>query len=120
MFVVNGVNMFPAQINDILKKATGVEPRFQIVIDNLVGEDVMEVRVEVVENMFNDEIKKVLALKNGIAGEHRARAGSKDPVTLVEQDSPCRGAGRQGEDRWSTTGSAATVRGARSSVRRRS
>jgi len=94
MFVVNGVSLFPAQINDILKKATGgAEPRFQIVIDNLAGEDMMEVRIEVVENMFNDEIKKVLALKNGIAGNIERELGAKTTVTLVEQDSLAAAAG---------------------------
>ncbi|HQL83478.1 MAG TPA: phenylacetate--CoA ligase, partial [Spirochaetota bacterium] len=94
MFVVNGVSLFPVQINDILKKATGgAEPRFQIVIDNLAGEDMMEVRIEVVENMFNDEIKKVLALKNGIAGNIERELGAKTMVTLVEQDSLAAAAG---------------------------
>jgi phenylacetate-CoA ligase len=87
MFVVNGINMFPAQISDILKNATGIEPRFQIVIDNLDGADVMEVRVEVIENMFDDEIKKVLGLKNSIAGSIERELGAKAAVALVEQKS---------------------------------
>jgi phenylacetate-CoA ligase len=93
MFVINGVSMFPAQVSDILKKATGIDPRFQIVIDNLDGEDVMEVRVEVVENMFDDEIKKVLGLKNGIAGSIERELGAKASVALVEQKSLAADAG---------------------------
>jgi phenylacetate-CoA ligase len=85
MFVVNGINIFPAQIGDIVKNASGTEPRFQIVIDNCDGVDVMEVKVEVVENMFDDEIKKVLGLKNGIAGGIERELGAKATVTLVEQ-----------------------------------
>ena len=86
MFVINGVNIFPAQIGDILKSTSGTEPRFQIVIDNVEGVDVMEVRVEVVENMFDDEIKKVLGLKNSIAGSIERELGAKASVTLVEQE----------------------------------
>jgi len=94
MFVINGVNIFPAQIGDILKSTSGTEPRFQIVIDNVEGVDVMEVRVEVVENMFDDEIKKVLGLKNSIAGGIERELGAKASVTLVEQKTLAADGGR--------------------------
>ncbi|OHD66671.1 MAG: phenylacetate--CoA ligase [Spirochaetes bacterium RBG_13_51_14] len=86
LFVFNGINIFPAQIGEILKRATGIDPRFQVSIDNVAGDDVMEVKVEVVESMFNDEIKKIMALKNGIAASIEREVGATAKITLVEQE----------------------------------
>ncbi len=86
MVVINGLNVFPTQIGEALKKATGFDPRFQILIEDIDGEDVMEIQVEVLENMFNDEIKKLLSLKGaiGVAIERELAIVAK--ITFVEQN----------------------------------
>jgi phenylacetate-CoA ligase len=85
MVVINGMNVFPAQIGEALKKVTGIDPRFQIIIDDVEGEDVLEIQVEVLENMFDDEIKKLLDLKNNIAAGIERELGVTAKVIFVEQ-----------------------------------
>lgn len=85
MMVVNGMNVFPAQVGEILKKITGIDPRFQIIIDDVEGEDMLELQVEVIGNMFDDEIKKLLGLKSSIAAGIERELGVAAKVIFVEQ-----------------------------------
>jgi phenylacetate-CoA ligase len=85
MMVVNGMNVFPAQVGEVLKKITGIDPRFQIIIDDVEGEDVLELQVEVIGNMFDDEIKKLLGLKSSIAAGIERELGVAAKVIFVEQ-----------------------------------
>jgi phenylacetate-CoA ligase len=85
MVVINGINVFPTQVGEALKKTTGKDPRFQIVIDDFQGEDVMEIQVEVLETMFDDEIKKLLDLKTAIATGIERELGITARITFMEQ-----------------------------------
>ncbi|HRZ26914.1 MAG TPA: phenylacetate--CoA ligase [Spirochaetota bacterium] len=84
MVAVNGINVFPGQVCEVLKKETGFEPRYQIIIDEFEGGDSLEVRIEMIENMFGDEIKKILGLKTGIAAALEREIGVTARVTFVE------------------------------------
>ena len=86
MVVINGINIFPAQIGEVLKKTTGIEPDFQIVIDNHDGEDLIEIKVAVLDNMFDDEVRKLLGLKNTMAASVERELGAAAKVTFVEQE----------------------------------
>jgi phenylacetate-CoA ligase len=86
MVVINGINVFPTQIGEALKKATGFDPRFQIVIEDVEGEDVMEIQVEVLDKMFDDEVKKLLSLKNAISTAIERELGIVARITFVEQN----------------------------------
>lgn len=48
MVKVKGVNIFPAQIDEVLREVEGVSSEFQIMIDHLEGKDVMTVFFETV------------------------------------------------------------------------
>lgn len=85
MVVINGINVFPAQIGEILRRSGSGEPPFQIVMDNIRGDDLMEVKVELLDSMFNDEIKELLRLKNFIAESIERELGVTARVTLAEQ-----------------------------------
>jgi phenylacetate-CoA ligase len=85
MVVVKGVNVFPAHVGIILKDATGFEPRFQIVIERIDNEDSLEIQVEVLQGMFNDEIKKLIHLKNFISAAMERDLGIPVRITFVEQ-----------------------------------
>jgi phenylacetate-CoA ligase len=85
MVVINGMNVFPAQVGEVLKKVTGIEPKFQIIVDDVQGEDILELQVEVLENMFDDEIKKLLDLKYSIAAGIERELGVAANVIFVEQ-----------------------------------
>lgn len=87
LFIVNGTSVFPSLVAEIIRKAAGGgEPLFRIFLENEEGEDMMEVQVVVDEKMFNDEIKKLLGLKQAIASEIERETGVQPRITFVEQD----------------------------------
>ena len=87
MIVVKGVSFFPVQIENILKKAHDQEPRFKIIVNTEEGVDSLEVKVEVSDDLFADEVKKLVELKNSIAEAILAEVGLSAKVTLVEPGS---------------------------------
>ena len=54
-------------------------------IEKVNDEDVMEIQVEVLQNMFNDEIKKLMDLKNIISAAMERDLGITVKITFVEQ-----------------------------------
>ena len=46
MFKVKGVNMFPAQVEEVCAAVDGVSSEYQVMIDHLAGKDIMTVYFE--------------------------------------------------------------------------
>jgi phenylacetate-CoA ligase len=86
MISIKGINIFPFQIEDILKKARGEVPEYQLVVENEEGFDSMELKIEVSENLFDDEIKKMVEFKNSVSGLIKDETGAPAKVTLVEPE----------------------------------
>jgi phenylacetate-CoA ligase len=84
MLIIRGVNVFPSQIEHVLMGVDGVEPHYQIIIDREGALDMMEVRVEVNEEIFSDEIKELERLSKGIEGEIKDLLGISCKIKLVE------------------------------------
>jgi phenylacetate-CoA ligase len=84
MLIIRGVNVFPSQIEHVLMGVDGVEPHYQIIVDREGPLDMMEVRVEVNEEIFSDEIKELERLSKGIEGEIKELLGISCKVKLVE------------------------------------
>lgn len=55
---LRGVHFFPAQVEEILAAVEGIRPRFVLAIQREGGQDLLEVRVEVSERIFFDEMRK--------------------------------------------------------------
>ena len=60
MVKVKGVNMFPAQIDEVLKEVDGVSSEYQVMIDHLNGKDIMTVFFE---TELNDADREMLEIK---------------------------------------------------------
>ena len=84
MLIIRGVNVFPSQVEALLMEIEGVEPHYQIVVDRRGALDDIEVRVEVEEAIFSDELKVMNALSEKIAARMRSILGISAKVTLVE------------------------------------
>ena len=69
MLIVQGINVFPSRIESILMEVEGTEPHYQLVVDRSGPLDELEVRVEVAEQLFSDEVRKLEALGNAIRDE---------------------------------------------------
>ncbi|HNV48697.1 MAG TPA: phenylacetate--CoA ligase, partial [Spirochaetota bacterium] len=84
MLIIRGVNVFPSQIESVLMETEGVEPHYQIIVDRKGALDDIEVKVEVTEKIFSDELKVLEALSRRIADRFRSVLGISAKVTLVE------------------------------------
>lgn len=83
ILIIKGVNVFPSQIESILLEVEGVEPRYQIIADRLDGVDILEVKVEVNEGVFSDEIKILQNISAKIERKIREVIGVSAKVKLV-------------------------------------
>ena len=85
MKVIRGVNVFPTQVETALLSIGGVvAPHYMLIVDREDNLDVLTVMVEVDESVFSDEIRKLDALRNKIAGVLKAALGISVRVKLVE------------------------------------
>jgi len=87
IIIVKGVNVFPSQVESILMEVEGVEPRYQIIVDRVEGVDTLEVRVEVHERVFSDEIKNLQNISSKIERKFREIIGVTAKVKLVAPES---------------------------------
>lgn len=94
MIVVRGVNVFPSQIESILLDIEHTQPHYQIVLKKRGALDHLEVRVEVTEEIFNDEMKKLRAVEEEIRAKLRVGLGLDVDVRLVEPKSIERSTGK--------------------------
>ncbi|MBN2643598.1 MAG: phenylacetate--CoA ligase [Victivallales bacterium] len=94
MLIIRGVNVFPSQIEEILLRIEGVEPHYQIVVERQGMLDTMEVRVEVNETIFSDEIRRLEFLEKSIRDEIKTGLGVNAAVKLVEPKTIARSEGK--------------------------
>lgn len=84
MLIIRGVNVFPSQIEEILVATEGVLPHYMIIVDREGSLDVVEVQVEVDENIFSDEVRKLQELARKIEANIKDTIGISVKVKLVE------------------------------------
>jgi len=94
MLIIRGVNVFPSQIESLLMQIEGVEPHYQLVVDREENLDTLEVRVEVNEHIFSDEIKVLQNLSKHIQSQIKEMLGVTCVVRLVEPKSITRSEGK--------------------------
>jgi phenylacetate-CoA ligase len=95
MLIIRGVNVFPSQIEHALFAIEGTEPAYLIVINR--GEkqlDEVELHVEVKQEFFSDETRKLEELRNRIEGEMKSKLQIGLKVKLVEPKSIERSIGK--------------------------
>jgi phenylacetate-CoA ligase len=84
MLIIRGVNVFPSQVETALLEVDGTEPHYQLVISKNEALDELEVRVEVSESVFFDEMKRLEELRGNIRRGLESVLGLSPRVTLVE------------------------------------
>lgn len=95
MLIIRGVNVFPSQIESVLiKNSDGRGLNYQIIVtrDGLL--DNMEIRVEMDDSLFSDEIKKLESLRQQITSDLNSMLSVSAKVTLVEPNSLPRSEGK--------------------------
>ena len=85
MKVIRGVNVFPTQVEAALLSMGGqVAPHYLLIVDRENNLDVLTVMVEVTEEYFSDEIRKMEALKERVGAVLKQALGISVRVKLVE------------------------------------
>ena len=94
LFIVRGVNVYPAQIEAALLAVEGTLPHYQIVLSHEAGQDRGEVQIEVTAEMFSDRISVLEDLRSRLLRELRKAVGVQLDVRLVEPRTIARSQGK--------------------------
>lgn len=84
MLIIRGVNVFPSQIESILLETQGLSPHYQLIVDRIGTLDTLEVRVEIDERVFSDEIKNLQRLESKVQKNIKEFLGVTAKCKLVE------------------------------------
>ncbi len=94
MLIIRGVNVFPSQIESVLLEVEGVEPHYIIVVDRKRHMDTLEIQVEVSDDVFSDEARKMEELEKKLNEEMESTLGISPIIKLVEPKSIPRTVGK--------------------------
>ena len=94
MLIIRGVNVFPSQIESVLLQMSEVEPHYLLIIEREGTLDTMTLMVEVQEQFFSDEVKKLQELRIKITRQLESLLGISVNVKLVEPKTIERTAGK--------------------------
>jgi phenylacetate-CoA ligase len=87
MLIIKGVNVYPSQIEDVLFAVDGCQPHYQLVVDKQGAMDTLEIRIEVTENIFFDEMRKQKEFLDNVARRIHSVLGVGAAIKLVEPNS---------------------------------
>lgn len=83
MLIIRGVNVFPSQVESVLLGMGAASPHYQLVVEREGNLDKLTVLVEMTEDMFSDEVKKLEILERKIEAELKAVLNISADVRLV-------------------------------------
>ena len=83
MLIIRGVNVFPSQIEAILMEQEALAPHYQIIVTREDNLDHLEIRVELSESSFSDEVKKLQQLERSIEKPIKEFLGVSAKISLV-------------------------------------
>ncbi len=91
LIVINGFNIFPLQIEDILMQAIGAVPPYRMILDNVEGVDILEIQIEILDEIFADDVRKMLGMKQKIVSIIENDTGVSPRISLVEHNTGVEG-----------------------------
>lgn len=96
MIILEGINIFPSQIEEALLQIEGVEPHYQIILDRKNGLESIEIQVEATGNIASfDEIGNLEKLQKKLQNHLNETLGIQARVKLVEPRSLKRSEGKK-------------------------
>ncbi|MFH0738473.1 MAG: phenylacetate--CoA ligase [Candidatus Omnitrophota bacterium] len=87
MLIVNGVNVYPSQIEEVIMRIPQVGTNYQIYLEKEGSLDKLIVKVEIYSKMFKGDLKELDSLKERIKDELRAAVIINPGVELHEPGS---------------------------------
>ena len=84
MLIIRGVNVFPSQVESVLLEMSETKPHYLLVVDRENNLDTLEIRVEIEEQFFSDEVKELEGLRKRIKANISSLLGISATIRLVE------------------------------------
>lgn len=84
MLIINGVNVFPSQIEEVLLRVKGVGANYFIIVEKDGALDKLTVQVEITSEMFADDARVINALRDRLKSEMSALI-TINPVIEIKQ-----------------------------------
>lgn len=66
MLIIRGTNVFPSQIEDVLKDVEEVTPHYRIIVEKKGGMDALTVETEIRPEAFSDSFEEMKAIKDNV------------------------------------------------------
>ncbi|MBN1419399.1 MAG: AMP-binding protein [Planctomycetes bacterium] len=82
--IIEGFSFLPGEIRQTLSRVEGTTPHFQLIVRREAMHDELELRVEVTEDLFRDEVRRLEDLRRAIRDAVARRIGVSPIVRLVE------------------------------------
>lgn len=83
MMIIRGVNVFPSQIEEVLRKVPEIGVHYEIVVDRKNHLDVMEIKVELEDDSLLDSYKRLEELETNIKLKLRSILGIDAVIRIV-------------------------------------
>ncbi len=83
MVIIHGINVFPADVAEVLAEFPEVGKNFQLLVDRRAGHDELEIRVELTQ-LPSDIAHRLLQIRDQIAARLRQTLGFDFKLSLVE------------------------------------
>jgi phenylacetate-CoA ligase len=85
MITIRGINIFPVQVEAILRDIEGVEPGYQLILDKIGALDAVELHVEVGEKFFGEAggVKELQGIEKRIVKDMKYYLSISPRVKLV-------------------------------------
>jgi phenylacetate-CoA ligase len=84
LLIIGGVKLFPAQIEQVLLQAEGVEPHYRVLISREGAEERVEVQVEVSSALLTGDISRLLKTQNLLKQRLQSELGLTAELKFVE------------------------------------
>jgi phenylacetate-CoA ligase len=94
MLIIRGVNVFPTQIEAVILSLKEFEPHYMLTVGRENNTDTSELKVEVKEEYFNDEMAQMVRFQKKLENELRSVIGIGFKLKLVEPKSIERSSGK--------------------------
>lgn len=94
MLIIRGVNVFPSQVESVLLEMAETSPHYQLIVSRENNLDILEIKVEIDEQFWSDEVKGLEALKKRIHHNISSVLGISATIRLVEPRSIERSEGK--------------------------
>ena len=94
MLIIRGTNVFPSQIEDVLKDIAEVTPHYSIIVDTVKGMDSLTVETEIRPEAFSDSFSEMNAIRDRIKAKLDSTLLVGVNVKLVEPGGIERTAGK--------------------------